>query len=458
MDAILERFVEFSTNLKFGDLPGAIVTMARHRLFDAIGCAVGAYDTREGVIARALAGTPAAGAQAGRIVGTRGQFAADAATFANTSMIRARDFNDTYLPGGHPSDCSGALFAVAPEIGASGERLITAMVVAYETFIRLQVSATLRERGWDQGYAIGIGATAGLCNLMRLTPEQTRHAIAITATANVPMRASRAGQLSMWKGVATAYAVRNATFGVLLAQAGMTGPEAPFTGRHGLVDLITGPIELPPFPDDRTKLDDFLMRRVKIKYWPVAHSMQCAIWAGIELRKQVAVDQITSIDVKTFWHAWHESGSEPEKWDPTTKETADHSLPYILAWSLKHDGLTQEAFKPESYCDPAMRPLMKLITVSVDDEIEKQMPKTMRMLVTATDRAGKTYVADIVNPRGHEDNPMTEDDIAAKFQRQCEPMLGAARVKAAMAQWQHVEAVKDLSHAFDTVTIDGTHR
>jgi 2-methylcitrate dehydratase len=455
MDAILEQFVEFSTSLTFRDLPDSIVTLARQRLFDAIGCAVGAYDSNEGKIARALAGPPAAGAQAGRIVGTRGRYAADAAAFANTSMIRTRDFNDTYLPGGHPSDTSGALFAIAPEIGAAGtngERLIAAMVVAYETFIRLQVSARLRESGWDQGFAIGIGATAGLCNLMQLTPEQTRHAIAITTTANVPMRASRAGQLSMWKGVATAYAVRNATFGALLAQAGMSGPEAPFSGRHGLIDLISGPIELPPFG---TQLDDFLMRRVKIKYWPVAHSMQCAIWAGIELRKQVAVEQLVSIDVKTFWHAWHESGSEPEKWNPTTKETADHSLPYILAWSLKHDGLTQEAFKPESFRDPALRPLMKRITVSVDDEIEKQMPKIMRMRVTATDRAGKSYEVDIVNPRGHEDNPMSEDDVAAKFQRQCEPLLGAARTQAAMVQWRHVEAVSDLARALDAVAIAG---
>jgi 2-methylcitrate dehydratase len=181
--------------------------------------------------------------------------------------------------------------------------------------------------------------------------------------------------------------------------------------------------------------------------------MQCAIWAGIELRKQVAVEQLVSIDVRTFWHAWHESGSEAAKWDPATKETADHSLPYILAWSLKHDGLTQEAFKRESYCDRALRPLMKLITVSVDEDIEKQMPKTMRMRVTATDRAGKTYVADIANPRGHEDNPMSEDDIAAKFMRQVEPLLGAARARAAKAQWQHIEAASDLGEAMNAVAL-----
>ena len=76
------------------------------------------------------------------------------------------------------------------------------------------------------------------------------------------MRATRSGQLSLWKGAATAYATRNAVFGVQLASAGMTGPEAPFTGRHGLVDLITGPIELAPFGDTA---EDFYMLRTAMK-------------------------------------------------------------------------------------------------------------------------------------------------------------------------------------------------
>ncbi len=455
MDPILDNLADYATTLTYRDLPRNIVALSKERLFDALGCAIGAYDSEPARIARALAGPAAHGAQAGRIVGSKDLVAADAAGFANTCMIRNLDFNDTLLPGGHPSDCSGAMFAIAPLIGATGERLITAMVVAYETLIRLQECAKLRERGWDQGFGIGIGTAAGLANLMGLNREATRHALSITCVANVPMRASRAGQLSMWKGVATAYAVRNAIFGVLLAKAGMSGPEAPFTGRHGLADLISGPIELPPFGKHP---EHFLLPRVKIKAWPVAHSMQSAIWAGIELRKQVHHDELASIDVQTFWHAWHESGSEPAKWDPTTKETADHSLPYILAWTLRHGGITQQAFLPESYLDPSIRPLMNLITVRVDDEIEKQMPKVMRMKVNARDRAGKSYEVDIVNPPGHEDNPLSADDLAAKFIRQCEPLLGRKRAEAAHTLWKNIDTVTDLNGALDAVAIDSASK
>jgi 2-methylcitrate dehydratase len=453
MDPILDSLTDFATTLSYRDLPGAIVTAARQRLTDALGCAIGSYDSEAAVMARALAGPAAREALAGRIVGSKVRVAADAAAFANTCMIRNLDFNDTFLPGGHPSDCAGALFAVGPEIGASGERLIAATVVAYEIFIRLQLSAKLRERGWDQGFGIGVGTAAGLANLMGLEREAARHAIAITAVANVPMRNTRAGQLSMWKGVATAYAVRNAVFGVQLASRGMSGPEAPFTGRHGLADLISGPIELPPFA---TSPEQYYVPRAKIKYWPVAHAMQSAIWAGIELRRKVSASELASIDVQTSWHAWHESGSEPAKWDPQTKETADHSLPYILAWTLLHGEFTERAFLPESYRDPSIRPLMKMITVRVDEEIEKDMPRVVRMRLDAVDRSGTAYRVESVNPPGHEDNPLSASDLAAKFTRLCEPRLGSRRTAAALEQWQNIEAATDLNAALDAVAVEST--
>lgn len=450
MDPILESLTEFSTGLSYRDLPASVVAATSERVMDALGCAIGGYDGDTVAIARSLAGPAAPGALAGRMVGSSDVAAADAAGCVNTCMVRHMDFNDTYLPGGHPSDSSGGLFAIAPQIGASGQQLIAATVVAYEIFIRLQISAKLRERGWDQGFGVGVGTAAGLANLMGLTREVARHAIAITAVANVPMRATRAGQLSMWKGAATAYAVRNAVFGVQLAIAGMSGPEAPFSGRHGFTDLISGPIELAPFG---TSAEHFFLPKAKIKYWPVAHAMQTAIWAGIELRKKVSAGELASVDVQTCWSAWHESGSEPAKWDPTTKETADHSLPYILAWTLRHGQIDEQSFIPESYLDPSIRPLMNMITARVDDDIEKDMPKTIRMRINAKDRAGKSYEVHIVNPRGHEDNPLSAADLAAKFTRLCEPRLGKERAAAALKQWQNIAAAANVKDAFDAVDV-----
>ena len=449
MDKILHDLAEFASTLKYGDLPANAVTAGKERLLDSVGCAIGAIDCETSRIGRSLAGAAARPELAGRFIGSRKIAAADAVAFVNSCMIRDLDFNDTY-PGGHPSDSLGAIFAVAPHIGASGEQLVTAIVVAYEIFIRIQMKAQLREKGWDNGFGTSVGTAAGLANLMGLSHEVAQHAIAITAVGNTTMRATRAGQLSLWKGAATAYSVRNAMFGVQLAQAGMTGPEAPFTGRHGLADLISGPIELPRFG---TTPDDFFIPKAKIKYWPVVYNMQALVWAGIELRKQVAVEQLEAIDVQTYWSAWHESGSEPAKWDPRTRATADHSLPYILAWVLRHGLVDHHAFVPESYLDPTMRPLMNIITARIVEDMEKDYPRVIKMRVVARDKSGKSYEVNIVNPVGHEDNPVSDKELATKFRRLCEPRLGKRRTTAALKQWQNIETVTNVKSAFDAVVV-----
>src|SRR5688500_18506689 len=199
LDSILESFADFASRLTYRDLPPNAVKASKERLLDTLGCALGAFDCDTANVGRSLAGPAAPKALAGRIVGSNDLAAADAAAFVNSCMIRDLDFNDTY-PGGHPSDSLGAVFAVAPQINTSGERLITAAVVAYEIFIRIQMKAQLREKGWDQGFGISVGAAGGLANLMGLSREVAKHAIAITAVANMQMRASRAGQLAMWQG------------------------------------------------------------------------------------------------------------------------------------------------------------------------------------------------------------------------------------------------------------------
>jgi len=181
--------------------------------------------------------------------------------------------------------------------------------------------------------------------------------------------------------------------------------------------------------------------------------MQTAIWAGIELRKRVPAEALASVDVQTCWSAWHESGSEPAKWDPRTKETADHSLPYILAWTLRHGQIDEESFKPESYLDPSIRPLMNIITARVDDDIEKDMPKTIRMRVNAKDKAGKSHEVHIVNPPGHEENPLSPADLAAKFTRLIEPRLGKERAAAALKHWQNIASARNVKDAFDAVNV-----
>ena len=441
MDAITTAIADHAAGLAFERIPRDIVHEAKRHLIDSLACAVGGYGCEAAAMGRHVARGAVPAAFAGRILGCGQEATAEAATFVHTAMIRTLDFNDT-VHGGHPSDALGGVLALAESVGADGTELIAALLAAYETATRLIAATRLRERGWDQGFAIGIAAAAGVGRLLRLPAEAIAHAVAITAVANVPLRATRAGQLSQWKGAATAFACRNGVFATLLAAEGMTGPDAAFAGRHGVFEQISGPFALAPFGAP------FLTPSVGLKYWPVENSAQAGVWAALALREALPIGEIAAIDIAAGWAAWHEIGSEPAKWDPETRETADHSLPYIFARALADGAITVASFDRAQYRDPALRPLMARITVRQDEEIERRFPAAVVMRVAARSHAGKEHRIEIVDPRGHPRNPMSDDEISLKFRGLAEPVLGPRQADDALSLLWEIERQASLAPLF----------
>lgn len=443
MDNLTQRLATFAASLAYEQIPQAILHHARRSLIDAIGCAFGGLDCEAARIGRRIAEGAVPSCHAGAVIGSNVPAPAEEAAFLNTVMIRYLDFNDAWHAG-HPSDMLGALLALAGSSGADGRRLLTAMVVAYEVAFQMIPPTKMRERGWDQGYVIGIAATCGLGNLLGLPVERLAHAVSITSVANVPMRNTRAGKLSLWKGAATAFAIRNAVFATLLAADGMTGPDAPFEGRHGLWEQITGPFELDKFGVDG---GEWKFPWIRLKYWPVEYNAQAGVWAALRLREEIGAADIAGIDIATYWSAWHEIGSEPEKWDPSTRETADHSLPFIFARALVDGTITLASFDEAAYRDPSLRPLMAKVTVREDAAIEALYPAQIVMRVEAFATDGRRRSIEIANPRGDNTNPMDDDEVAAKFRSLAEPALGVDGAARAFAAWNTIDSGTGLKEA-----------
>jgi 2-methylcitrate dehydratase len=177
-----------------------------------------------------------------------------------------------------------------------------------------------------------------------------------------------------------------------------------------------------------------------LKYWPVETNGQPVSWAALELRKTLAINDIRAIEVFANKFTWFEIGSEPEKWDPQTRETADHSLPYIFARAFVDGPVTTQSFTADKVLDPAIRPLMSKLKVTVDDALEAMLPR-MVLRVTATATDGREHKVEIVDPLGHPDNPMQDRDIEEKFTAMAEPVLGAERCRRSLdALWKTRDA------------------
>src|SRR5437870_7385140 len=378
---LAHRLAEYACALRFEDLSKDVVHEVKRRVIDSFGCALGAWNEEPCVIARKVASDFAA-RQGSTIIGTNHKAPPDWAAFANGCCIRYFDYNDTYLSKepAHPSDNISAALAVAESVAATGRELITAIALAYEVQCRFCDAASIRARGWDH-VTYGTFSTAlASAKLMKLDPKNTRHAVNIAGVAGAAMRQARVGELSHWKGVAFATAARHGVFSALLARAGMTGPGPIFEGQMGFEKQLgvslgnVGEKFAVPFEKTGDGPASMILR-TSIKFWPAEYHSQSAIEAALFLRSQIGdPSKIQRVVIESHNAAVDIIGSEPEKWKPKTRETADHSLPYITAIALIDGEITEKQFQPERFTDSKIWKFLENVRVERNEELSGLYP------------------------------------------------------------------------------------
>lgn len=451
-DENVGMIADYAHGLRFGDLPAAVVHQCRRTIVDSFGCALGALDSQPANIARDIARRVVMPSGA-RIIGTDHRTLPELAAFANGVMVRYLDSNDAYPGGGgHPSDTIPAILALADARGADGQAVITAIALAYEVYYALWVATSLRDKGMDNVFYTTVAGAVGAAKVMGLDRDRIAETVCLSVIPNVALDATRYGNMSMWKGCAGGNGARNGVFAALLAAADMTGPEKAFVGSHGLEGLA-GRFALQPFArGDRP----YRITESTFKCFASEGHSLSPITAALDLSRQIAADDISAVTVHTYRFAWDVIGREPEKWRPTTRESADHSMPYVVAAALIDGRFDDSVFAPERLQDPRIRALMDKIAVKEDPELtrrftEGQLP--CRIEVVSNNGARKTAATDF--PRGHYRNPMSDADIEDKFRSYAQRRLPAARIGPALAALWNINAAKNLDEIFAAVKCGG---
>jgi 2-methylcitrate dehydratase len=398
---------------KFESLGSAVVHEVNRRILDSIGCALGAWKSRPGKIARAVAQDVAI-PKGASLFGSKHRTTPDLAAFANGALVRYLDFNDTYLSQepAHPSDNIPALLAVGQTVSSAGRDIVTAIALAYEVQCRLCDAASLRAHGWDHVYYGALSSSLGAARLYGLSAEQMVHTLGLAGVCNFATRQTRTGQISDWKACAFSNAARNGVFAANLARQGMTGPNEIFEGPKGLFKMVTKPFELAWSRGP----DDWMIRKTYIKFWPAEYHSQSAIDACLQLREQLGdASKIAGITVESFEAAVSIIGSEPEKWRPTSRETADHSMGFCMACALLDGDVTRASFSDEKIRDPRVLALLDKIKIVETAECNAGYPDGIpnNIIIRTTD--GRTLSKKVTYPRGHAGNPMTDEEVVRKF-------------------------------------------
>ena len=443
MDRTTELISAYAVSLDYSDLPPATVQETKRRIIDSLGCAMGGFSSEPAGIARRLASVTSS-TFASRVLGSGDLTSPEMAAFANTVMVRYLDYNDTFVsPGaGHPSDMLPAVLAVADPCHATGKAVITATVLAYEIYCRFAEQVSSREKGWDQGIFTVIGSACGASKILGLSERQTAHAVSLAIVPNLPLNQTRVGELSMWKGCATAAATRNGVFAALLAREGMEGPYEPFDGRYGLWEQVTGPVRLEPLGGGQIP---FKINETSVKYFPSQIHTQVPIAIALEIRKRVNFEEIEAINIETYRVAWRNAADEPEKWDPKTRETADHSLPYVISVAFKDGAINPSSFAPERIRDPGLRPIMQKVSVRENPEFTRQYPEAQVAKVELVTKSGECIVEQASYPKGHWKNPLSEAELEAKFHGLAQAVLKPQQSRQALEVLAKLEEMDDIA-------------
>jgi 2-methylcitrate dehydratase len=258
------------------------------------------------------------------------------------------------------------------------------------------------------------------------------------------MGAVTAGKLTMMKNTVDPMATQSGVLAALLAEKGYSGPEHVIDGKEGLVHCF-GPEWKQNLLTDGLG-ESWRITQCGMKFFPTEALTHTPISAVLDLVKNnnLHPDQVQKIRIRSLARA-ADILSDPSKYDPHTKETADHSLPYVIAAALVDRQVTPAQFEMKKIMDPGIRAQLKKVEVVGDPEIEKVFPALQRVIVNITTTDGRNFSKQLDYPKGDPRNPLSDAEIEEKFRALAEGMLSAkAQNKLIDAIW-NLEKVASVS-------------
>ena len=396
------------------------------------------------------------------IWGTQKRAAPELAALTNGVLLRCHDYNDFFVGrrnSGHSSDILSGVIAAAEWTNAPGKKLLSAVAIGYEMVGAAFDAFSTAPGGWDYTNLSALGATAAIARLLNLNADQTREALGMTV---VPHFASdeiesgelnKRGDLSMWKRFNGSDAVRNSLQACLLAQVGVEAAVRPFVGKCGFIQKMN--MKDDPVPVLRERLNPRLpLSRVSdafMKRWPVGSVAQSAIQAAIQARSQIKdVSKVKQIRVFAEEGAYdHLVKIRQDPWNPISRETADHSLPYIVAAAVLDGTITVNSFSPKVVLDPARQAFIKKVTCTPALELGSHaMGKHKRVEMGYLSRIeielndGTVVQGDARPFPGHHKNPFSDADLNEKLRDNVEPIAGAQRAARLASRLWSLDKVK----------------
>ncbi len=448
MDSISRKLAHFALTLKYDDIPEPARKEAKRFLLDSVGCALAALDHEDMRQAYRYIEQIGGNDQA-TIIGHGTRTNAPNAALMNALLVRAMDYNDIYWKQdpSHPSDIIPAALAAGEMKGASGEDLIVGIVITYELEMRMCLAADpgVREVGWHHASLTQFVSPLVAGRMLGLNEDQLVAAVGISGSSHFTLGGVVAGHLTNMKNTADPMATEAGVRAALLAQTGYTGSEQLFEGKEGVFEVI-GNVTWDPEKMLSGLGKEFMITECGYKAFPTEALTHQPITAALEVMAENGIDphDVEEIVVKTTTRG-ADILSDPSKYQPTTKETADHSLPYCIAVAVAKGNVLPSDFEEEALKDPFVWELLPKIKVVADPEIDALFPKVKRAIVSITTADGKTYSKQEDHAKGRAERPLSDAELIDKFSANAGHALSDDHLKRVVEGTLNVERTADIT-------------
>ena len=190
----------------------------------------------------------------------------------------------------------------------------------------------------------------------------------------------------------------------------------------------------------------FRINQCGMKASPGRGLRAAAVVAAIAVAKEAGnLGKIAAIEIATTRRGYQQAGSDLEKWTPDTRDTADHSLPYITALAMFDGDVDNNSYAPEKLHDPRILAFMRKITVKEDPAFATLRANAPPVRITAILDDGRRITRQVESMPGFQGQPMSWADIERKFRSNVGKRWPEERTDAILKALWALDRVDDLS-------------
>lgn len=423
---ISARMADFATTLRYEQLPSDVRKLAQLVLLDTVGCVLVGSTTEEVSLVRnavrALGGDGKAS-----LWGTLEHAALPLAALVNGTAAHVREIDDFGGCAHSGAVVIPAALGAAIQVRASGAELLTAIVIGYDIARRAMDGGggylTFKARGWHSTSTCGgFGAAAAVGRLLKLNRERLQWALGL-AGSNAGGTWAFIPEGAMSKRVHPGFAAQSGVVSAFLAASGISGPESIFeTPWGGFFPAYVGDDAQPAKAIDGFGTD-FRIRMVGIKPYAACRGAHSAIEAALAFRNEEGVRPETVKRITVRGSETHYK--QLRKQEVRTILDAQFSLPYAIAVALSTGGAMLDQYTAEALQRRDILKLARSITVVADEAVADGEEPFLDLELTS----GRMLTKHVATARGDYKNPLSEDEVRAKFRSTAGLTLPAVQVE-----------------------------